>query len=667
MAESNSSQDSFWGARQFRMDRLQLFNWGTFNDLHDIHISERGFLFTGRSGSGKSTILDAIAALLVPPKWADFNAAARETDRSGRDRNILTYVRGAWGDQKDEESGLIATQYLRTGTTWSALALTYKDGHGRVVTLMQLFTVKGNSNNNNDVKRYFFLLERAFDLADLDGFDLDIRKLRQSLGSDVFFTDEFGRYCERFRRLLGIDNELALRLLQKTQSAKNLGDLNLFLRDFMLEKPETFDAADRLINEFSELDQAHRSVVTARRQVNTLGPARESHSTLTALNTTKAALEELKALVDPYCEKQRIRLIEHRLAEGRTELEAVTGEMIQLEARMANVKREIQDLEQQHREKGGDLLEKWQAEKADCEQMRQQRATRRKLMEQTCALLGWTVPDSPGAFARTVALARATVEQSQSGACDLKDKIVQLTTSKEQLEGALAHARREIEALRRQPSNIPSDMLDLRRRIASAIGVPESALPFAGELMAVRPEESAWQGAIERVLRGFAVSLLVEERYYEALNSFVNAADLKGRLFYYKTDKLHHSAGKEIGSNSLVRKVNIKPGIHAEWLLGELRNRFDYACVESAQALKNVERGLTIEGLVRHSWSRHEKDDRRAIGDRRNWVLGFSNKDKLNLFLEEAQELERRITQANRSVQELVQADERLRHQALLC
>lgn len=34
---------------------------------------------------------------------------------------------------------------------------------------------------------------------------------------------------------------MALRLLHKTQSAKNLGDLNTFLRDFMLDKPETFE------------------------------------------------------------------------------------------------------------------------------------------------------------------------------------------------------------------------------------------------------------------------------------------------------------------------------------------------------------------------------------------------------------------------------------------
>ena len=114
---------SLFAREQFRMTRLQVYNWGTFSGLHDVPISERGFLFVGRSGAGKSTLLDAFSALLTPPRWIDFNAAAREADRSGRDRNLVTYIRGAWAEQKDGESGEIATRYLRAGTTWSALAL----------------------------------------------------------------------------------------------------------------------------------------------------------------------------------------------------------------------------------------------------------------------------------------------------------------------------------------------------------------------------------------------------------------------------------------------------------------------------------------------------------------------------------------------------------------
>src|SRR5260370_2206600 len=92
---------------QFRLCGLQVFNWGTFSGVHDVPIAERGFLFVGRSGAGKTTLLDAFSALLVPPKWVDFNAAAREGERSGRDRCLVSYVRGAWAEQQDDESGAI--------------------------------------------------------------------------------------------------------------------------------------------------------------------------------------------------------------------------------------------------------------------------------------------------------------------------------------------------------------------------------------------------------------------------------------------------------------------------------------------------------------------------------------------------------------------------------
>ncbi|MGE6332529.1 ATP-binding protein, partial [Stenotrophomonas sp. NPDC077659] len=36
--------------QQFRMRRLQVHNWGTFNGLTEVPIAERGFLFVGRSG-----------------------------------------------------------------------------------------------------------------------------------------------------------------------------------------------------------------------------------------------------------------------------------------------------------------------------------------------------------------------------------------------------------------------------------------------------------------------------------------------------------------------------------------------------------------------------------------------------------------------------------------
>ncbi|MBN0624619.1 hypothetical protein JTM26_36545, partial [Pseudomonas aeruginosa] len=94
------------------------------------------------------------------------------------------------------------------------------------------------------------------------------------------------------------ESEMALRLLHKTQSAKNLGDLNTFLRDFMLDKPETFEVADRLVSEFGELNAAHQAVVTAREQVQTLAPAREQYQRRDSLMLQRNGLDELRLGVD---------------------------------------------------------------------------------------------------------------------------------------------------------------------------------------------------------------------------------------------------------------------------------------------------------------------------------------------------------------------------------
>lgn len=119
------------------------------------------------------------------------------------------------------------------------------------MVLVQVFWLRGNANGSTDVKRHYLVLERAFDLRELEDFgqsNFDIRKLKQSF-PEAFARDEFRPYCERFCRLLGIESEMALRLLHKTQSAKNLGELNA----------------------------AHQAVVTAREQVQTLAPAREQY------------------------------------------------------------------------------------------------------------------------------------------------------------------------------------------------------------------------------------------------------------------------------------------------------------------------------------------------------------------------------------------------------
>ncbi|MFC3658124.1 ATP-binding protein [Xanthomonas hyacinthi] len=637
--------------QQFRMRRLQVHNWGTFSGLTEIPIAARGFLFVGRSGSGKSTLLDAMSALLTPPSIVDFNAAAREAERSGRDRNLVSYVRGAWADQQDSESGEIATQYLRKGATWTALVLEYRNGEDRVVSLVRLFWIAGNGTAAADVRKHYMVAERAFDIAaDLDGFDLDLRKLKQRL-HDVHHFDSFAGYAERFRHQLGIGNEMALRLLHKTQSAKNLGDLNAFLRGFMLDEPKTFDAAERLVGDFAELDGAHQAVVTARRQVETLLPARGHHAELMAVRRQRSELDELKLGIDSYREQRRLALLDARLQELDTRDRGLAGEEGQRRAALDNHQRRLDDLEAQRRAQGGERIDALERERDQQQAERDRRAAKRRQAEQACRQLEQGLAGSAQGFAEQAAQARAALEDGTRVAAELDEAIGERMAGKREDEKRFAEVRAEIDALKRNPSNIPAPMQALRARLSADTGVPEAALPFVGELLQVRSEDSDWRGAIERVLHGFAQSLLVDERHYADVADWVNRTHLGIRLVYYRVrDNEHALPGRAPAAASLLHKLELREHACAGWLRRELGKRFDYDCVDSAKALRHAERAITREGQVKHPGERYEKDDRHAVNDRRRWLLGFDNRDKLALFEEEGVALAQRIAACDADV-----------------
>ncbi len=638
-------------ANQFRMRRLQVLNWGTFSGLTEVPIAERGFLFVGRSGSGKSTLLDGMSALLTPPSIVDFNAAAREAERSGRDRSLVSYVRGAWADQQDSESGEIATQYLRKGATWSALALEYLNARGDAVSIVRLFWIAGSGTSANDVRKHYMVIPRRFDLAkEMEGFDLDLRKLRGRLGEDVGHFDSFTGYAERFRHLLGIGNDMALRLLHKTQSAKNLGDLNGFLRGFMLEEPRTFEAADRLVEDFAELDGAHHAVVTARRQVETLTPARDFHQDLMTLRKGVATLRDLQIGIDGFREEKRLELVNERLKEVEMLDRGLMGEEGQRRQSLDNHELKLVELERQQREQGGERIDELERERIRIEREVEERSRRRKQLEGACRQLGMALADTASGFSEQVEQARALIDGTKSGAGTVDDAIAERMAERRDDEKRFAALRVELESLKAAPSSIPAPLQQLRARLCDDTGLSESALPFVGELIQVREDQIGWRGAIERVLHGFAQSLLVDEKNHQQVAEWANRTHLGTKLVYFRIrdNELLHS--REPEKRSLIHKLQLRDHPYGDWVYNELQRRFDYTCVENAGQLRNEDRAITREGQIKHPGDRYEKDDRHAVNDRKRWMLGHDNRDKRRVFEREGQELAQRIARSEADV-----------------
>ena len=651
---------------QFRLARIQTFNWGTFSNVFDFPIPKEGYLFVGPSGSGKSTVLDAHAALLTPPKWVDFNVAAREAERNGRDRSVMTYLRGAWAQQTGE-AGEYVSQYLRSGTTWSAIAETYRDDLGRIVVLAQVLWVKGNSTAPGDAKRVYLTLEREFDVQELEFFaknEFDARRFKHDL-PDAKVHTEFSAYQERFRRLLGIENERALRLLHKTQSAKNLGDLNVFLRDFMLDEPETFGIAASLVNEFGELNEAHQEVVAARKQIQALAPARDEHGELDRVKLESNGLQAIQTAIDQYREHRRKLLLDERIAELEVDQEGVRQETLRLASIVENEFQKLTDLQLQKLNMGADVLVRLEEDIKAAEAEKPIRIGKRDMAAAACEAMGWAVPDSVVWFVQRVEAAKQRVLKARDSKKEVEERKDGVKEELRKANEGFLKVVAEVKALERQKSNLPARLVDLRERMARDLSIPEEKLPFVGELVEVRAEETAWRGAIERVLGGFARSILVDEKHYAAVSAYLNERNIGERLVYFRT--IPQTSGRSPGPNSLVRKLNMASGSFGDWVREELRHSFDFECTDTLQAFRNASRAVTREGQVKHSTMRHEKNDRHSVNDRNQWVLGFDNKEKLALFKQQAVEIGGRISELEETIRKIGEEEDAQQEQMLHC
>ena len=109
-----------------------------------------------------------------------------------------------------------------------------------------------------------------------------------------------------------------------------------------------------------------------------------------------------------------------------------------------------------------------------------------------------------------------------------------MAVAKRKLDEEAAEVNAELRSLQARKNNIPARDLEVRERLCRELRLTEESLPFAGELIAVREDEADWEGAAERLLHGFALSVLVPERHYAAVSDWINGHHLSSRIVYYR-------------------------------------------------------------------------------------------------------------------------------------
>lgn len=655
-------------SEQFHLSRLQIINWGVFDGYHSIPFSAGGSLVAGASGSGKSSLLDAISLGFLPFNRRNFNASGDNTaagSSAGR-RTVDKYVRGAWGQRS--EAGTSQVMYLRgEGTTWSAVAVTYTSNTGRTITGLVLKWLTGESRSDSSSR--FVIGDGDLDIEDVCNrwaagrFDAGVFK-----GDGWRFTTKVeSQYLAQLYASIGIRaSDAAQQLLGKAKSLKSVGGLEQFVREFMLDEPDSLARLPEALKQIDPLVEARELLAVAQRKRKILGDI-EAIQVRYASESTDLGIIDLVDLpmVRAYTDHVRLR---HCPAE----IETLDATIDQLENENADLTRQLNLAKAE-----GDSLNAQingasanvgplQAQVNAAEAQADDVARRRAAYEEMVAALGVDVPDTADEFWNLR-------EELTRQATEMLGKLEWGRDASTDAEYAQKSARilrdnaaKELKRVEHVGSALPESAVTMRDHICAGVGIDPAELPYVAELFDLQPEHSRWRLAVEKVLRGVGLRLLVPDQHYAKVLRFVNETNMRGRL------ALHHvragASGREAEPNTLAGKLFLVKPKHpcAAEAADVIAAAGDHICVDTPDVFVRFRRAVTDTGLYKDSDRLAIKDDRRPIKPS-EYIYQGDISAKLEALHAELTEAEEAFNTARRAADEIAAQRQRWRDRAAAC
>ncbi len=607
----------------YRLDKLELVNWGTFDEkVWSLDLNCQTALLTGKNGSGKSTILDALITLLVPRVSRNYNQAAGNK----RERDLKSYVQGAFKQSSDSD---LKSEYLRDKTTYTVILSVFKNERlQQTISLAHLYWWHGQ-----DLSSRFIIGERQLSISD-DFAIKNMREFQKSLQKDdtIKMYRQFNQYAHHFRKLFHFRSEKAQDLINQIVAIKEIGDLNQFVRRHMLEALDIQEHIDKLERSFGDLNATYEAMQKAQDQLERLIPMLAEAQSYREFEQRITEAETLIEALPYYFAHTKAQMLQDAIQELDTDLKRLFHDQKQCDQLLQSLREEKSELD--YAAKTNDVKRQLDDLSTRIQTANREINLRKNEFNKYSQLIQpFKLPDPT-----TITIFQDNQQKLQARREDLEGKLDELREDFAQfryrenaLNDEIKQLRSDIGILRRTDTQIDVRLIELRHDIASAINIPVADLPFVGELLQVRKSEKPWEASIERFLHGFGLQLIVPEVHYVAVSQYVDATNLKKRIIYNRIQKLPSMPNEtQIDRASVYYKVETKPqSTYEAWLRDKLATSFNYICCETLAQFRHEVRALSINGQVKHQGNRHEKDDSRPFGNVSNYVLGWDNKEKI--------------------------------------
>mgnify|MGYP000632814052 FL=1 len=331
--------------------RMCLNNWGGIN--HKVlEFNEYVNLFSGKSGSGKSTVMDAIQVILYGSFSPSFlNKAA---DDAKNRRSVLSYLRG---EQKDGSANRGNCDFC------SVIALEIKDTGTHITTCVGIaFEVR---RNDSEIKKfsYFshsgkmpepgYITEEGFCYS-----NQDIKKLvnERAVSKDNRGKGDVNRIYASKEAYLGtlydvilgyIDPNRFITMEKSAIALKMTNGTGQFIRDYMFPK-STSDTIETISEQLDAYRQIKEKIEDMRKRIELLTDVKETGQELVTLQTDMIRtesfircidIEDLRAKIEA-AEEDKKR-IEEEQAQLQQQADRLAGERGDVEQELIRVSADL--------------------------------------------------------------------------------------------------------------------------------------------------------------------------------------------------------------------------------------------------------------------------------------------------------------------------------------
>lgn len=643
-SETAAKQASAAGSVQWRTHTLQLVNWGGFHGHKAVAITDSSTLLTGASGTGKSTLLDAYLALMMPSD-TPFNAASNDAvvgrARSQNQRTVLTYLRGKTDTERESGTGELRDKELRPGLTWGALSMTFAADNGRLFTVLRTYFVPKTATRFAELGKKLATFDGYLDLRDLQNVvdsRFDGREMKKQFpGINIFET--YDAFAQNLYTRLGIGahgrGDMALRLLARIQGGQQVKTVDGLYKQMVLEKPSTYDKANHALKHFKALEDSYLSMRTEAEKREVLQSLPGLQGQIVEAMDTSDRINEFKhdrdATTDTPFKLWRLRtefdLLDHHEAMLHDERAVVSATFAREQQGETKLRAELAANLQEQRDNGGGTIERLELELKGLRQERSQVEQSIAAYEAHTQSLGPS-PRTRGEFEAIQSAARTFMDEYEVTASALNAKREALNEQRWPLSQRMRDLTRELDSLQQRAGLVPERMDTARRTIAAHVGMNPDDLPFLAELIDVKPGEERWRKAIEVSLFGPVRTMLVDETHLSYLSRSIDELKLSGVRLQFEGVPLTEHADANFNPERISGKLVFKPSRFSGWAQARVQ-RGDALCVEDPRDLDGHGARVTLNGQTRNG-------KRGAHGElKERPVIGFSNEDRKQDLAEE--------------------------------